>query len=75
MVVFHNLQEVIFMSIFLVVGESKLDISPGNQNSFLDKGGIQVTEDVIQQLLGSKHLESAGDDFGWIRGSHGREFH
>ena len=51
----------------------ELDI-PGDQSSSLDGGGVQVTEDVIQQLLGSKHLESAGDDVGWIQGSHGRQF-
>ena len=48
----------------------KLDISPGNQSSFLNRGGVQVTEDVIQQLLGSKHSQPAGNDVGRIQGIH-----
>ena len=47
----------------------ELDI-PRNQSSFLDGGGVEVTEDQIQQVTVFHHLESAGDDVGRIQGSH-----
>ena len=49
---------------------SKLYIIPGNQHSFLDRGGVEVTEDEIQQVTVFQHLDSAGDDVGQIQGSH-----
>ena len=47
----------------------ELDI-PGNQNSFLDGGGVEVTEDEIQQVTVFQHSDSAGEDVGRIQGSH-----
>ena len=50
-----------------------LDI-PGNQHSFLDRGGVEVTEDEIQQVTVFQHSESAENDVGQIQGSHDRQF-
>ena len=52
----------------------KIDISPGNLSSFLDRGGVEVTEDEIQQVTVFQHLDSAGDDVGRIQGSHNGQF-
>ena len=47
----------------------------GNLSSFLDGGGVEVTEDEIKQVTVLQHSESAGDDVGQIQGSHDRQFH
>ena len=48
----------------------KIDISPGNLSSFLDRGGIQVSEDEVEHVTVFQHFDSASDDVGRIQRSH-----